>query len=164
MQLKIFFTMTILIGGAMQANESDNEIHFFQNITRDTHPAIPYILTWLDAQVQKDYETFAASLNSPSHPHLFVNLPGGKIVTDAKELLLRHKNFYASPQFQVTREELSHGMGNQDFFTCNVLVHVTLPDGAQRKNYIDMTFLKQKGVNPIWIPARVINTVVDSTQ
>ncbi len=148
----------------MHANESDTEIQFFSEIAPDTHPAVPYILSWLDAQVNKDYKAFAAAFGPIANPHLFVNLPGGNIVTNAEQILLRHKHFYENPLFQVTRGELSNGMGNRDFFTCNVLVDVTLPDGAQRKNYIDITFLKKGDLNPTWIPTRIINTVVDPTK
>ena len=161
---KILYILIALIGGSVQANDHNTGIDFFSKITPETHPAVPYILAWLDTQVQKDYEAFAAFFNSESNLPLFINLPGGKVFRDSKELLLRHKEFYESPVFEVVREDLCDGMGNPDFFTCSVLVHVTFPNGAKRSNYIDVTFIKSADLEPRWVPARIINTVIDSAK
>lgn len=154
----------LLLGGSMSAHEFSSNVQFFSKIQEDTHPAVPYVLAWVNAQVQKDYEAFARCFDSDANSPLFLNLPGGVIMKHPKELLARHKTFYNSPDFQVVAEGLQNGMGNSDFFTCSVLVHVTLPNGARRTNYIDMTFLKRKDSEPLWIPARLINTVVDATR
>lgn len=139
-------------------------ISLISPIQESSHPAVPYVLAWLDAQARKDYEAFAECLGPEGDVPLFINLPGGVLMRNAEQILARHKAFYESSAFQVQYGELQDGMGNKDFFVCSVLVHVTLPTGKKRTNYIDMTFLKNETSGPAWIPRRLINTVVDATR
>lgn len=153
----ICFMNNTLFGGEM-----NSRIQSFSQVTNETHPAVKYMIDFLEAQKQKDLEAFACCFGPHADNPIFINLPGGVIIRDAKRLIERHKNFYESPTFHVDYSELHDGIGNDDFFSCSVLVNVTLPDGNQRKNYIDMTFVKKKGLEPEWIPARLINTTVST--
>jgi hypothetical protein len=147
-----------LIGGEMSQS-----IQSFSQITIKTHPAVKYVLDFLEAQKQKDIEAFAHCFGQDEDHPIFVNLPGGIIMRDPKQLIERHRKFYESSIFHVDYGEFYDGIGNDDFFSCSVLVNVTLPDGSERTNYIDMMYVKQDE-KPVWIPIRLINTVLSTTR
>lgn len=134
-------------------------LQLYEQIRDESHPAVFHIRRFLESQAHKDIATFTAYLQH-SEP-FFLNLPGGHIVTNPEELIKRHTRFYESPEFACHFGELQHGMGNNDFFICNVHVNVTLPGGLKRSNYIDMTFVKNSKNSPAWIPVRLVNTVIE---
>lgn len=136
----------------------------YPQITQESHPAVKYVQAFLEAQVKKDYTAFANCFGQ-GDMHFFLILPGGNVVRNQELLLARHRELYASPKFQVElKSPLQDGVGNNDFFSCSVLVHVTLPNGCERTNYLDMTFFNNCYEGPKWVPVRLVNTVVDSSR
>ncbi len=144
--------------------EMSHPIKSFSQVTSKTHPAVKYVLDFLEAQKQKNIEAFAHCFGQDADNPIFVNLPGGIIMRDPKQLIERHRKFYESSTFHVDYGELHDGIGNDDFFSCSALLNVTLPDGSQRTNYIDMMYVKQDDLKPEWIPTRLINTVLSTTR
>jgi hypothetical protein len=136
-------------------------IRTFDKVTRQCHPAAQDVFAYLESIAAKDKKAFAASFGSVQ---LFANLPGGVQVKEAKKLIEMHDDFFESPVSKFEYGELTQGVGGSDFFTCSVPANVTLPDGSKRRVCIDMTFLKNPASQPSWTPARLINTVVDSSQ
>lgn len=157
------FILVCFMNYTLFGAEMNNHIQSFPQVTNKTHPAVKYMVDFLEAQKQKDLKAFTRCFGPSVDNPIFVNLLGGVIMRDAKQLIERHKNFYESPSFHVDYSELHDGIGNNDFFSCSVLVNVTLPNSSQRINYIDMMFVRKEGLEPEWIPARLINTVVSTT-
>lgn len=157
---KSLFILVCIMNHTLFGGEMNNHIPSFSQVTNETHPAVKYMVDFLEAQKQKDFEAFTRCFGPAADGPLFVILPGGVIMRDAKHLIERHKKLYESPTFHVDYSELHDGRGNDDFFSCSVQVNVKLPDGSQRTNYIDMMFVRNEGLEPEWIPARLINTVV----
>lgn len=155
--LFLCFVSTIVAEDHMKA-----PFQMFEQVTEESHPAVKFVLALLDSQARRDIESFAACFD-PEFP-LFVNLQGGHRLRDAKELIKRHEGFYQSSTFQFEYGDLQDCIGNDDFFTCSVPFSVTFPNGVQRNAYLDMTFFKNRGAGPEWIPGRIINTVMDAAQ
>ncbi len=133
----------------------------FERVSKGCHPALNDLFAFLESLSMKDKQAFAASFGSLSSIGFFANLPGGVRVTDPNKLIEMHDEFFESSVSQFEYSKLNNGVGGEDFFTCSVPAKVTFPNGTKREVCIDMTFFKNQDA---WVPARLINTVVDPSQ
>ena len=141
-----------------------SKVHAVETIGIGTHPAVQDIIVYLDSIAKKDIKAFAACFGSCNFRGFFANLPGAVKVRDTKKFIEMHKGFFESKTVAFSYGELTDGLANADFFMCSTTADVTLPDGKKRRVNIDMTFLKNAEPNPLWIPIRFINTVIDLSQ